>query len=60
MFHGDCAAGSFVTQRFFVMPSRQSLPSPTHTTQPSSLTWYALPGAALRPAPTPAGRCTTV
>ena len=25
------------------MPSFQVLPSPTHTTQPWSLTWYALP-----------------
>src|SRR5437879_6008213 len=35
--NGDCAPGSFVTQRFLVMPSRQLLPAPTHTTYPLSL-----------------------
>ena len=33
--HGDAEPARRVTQRFFAIPSRQSLPSPTHTTKRS-------------------------
>ena len=36
---GEFAADSLVCHRFFVIPSRHVLPSPTHTTQPWLLTW---------------------